>query len=156
MPFRGPNNRTLQSRLEQYSIPEPNSGCWLWIGADDGHGYGQLNIGGKVIKAHRAAWELKVGPIPSGLNVCHKCDTPPCINPDHLFLGTRGENIRDAFAKGRINRAGAAHPQVKLTQQDISNILSCNASNAQIARAYGVTRQHVSGIRIGKTWKGNQ
>jgi hypothetical protein len=94
----------LQERFEQYVFPEPNSGCFLWVGAWGTKGYGQFHIGGRsgaAHKAHRVAWELANGPIPVGLQVLHKCDTPCCVNPDHLFLGSNLDNHRDKARKGR-------------------------------------------------------
>ena len=85
-------------------IPEPNTGCWLWMDCAHEFGYGLLKIGGRkgpVVRAHRYAWELHNGPIPRGLFVCHRCDNPPCCNPAHLFLGTNADNVRDMRRKGR-------------------------------------------------------
>lgn len=85
----------LADRLEAKSIPEPNTGCWLWFGATNGIGYGKLSIGhsGRIY-AHRASYELANGPIPEGLHLDHKCRTPSCINPDHLEAVTNAENTR--------------------------------------------------------------
>lgn len=88
--------------------------CWLWTGATDEKGYGKLNrgeqafgqAGGPIAMAHRVAWELTYGPIPDGLNALHKCDTPPCVRPDHLFLGTLAENNDDMWTKGRARPQG--------------------------------------------------
>lgn len=90
-------------------IPEPNTGCWLWTASVRTSGYGCLRIDGRLVSAHRAAWETVHGPIPPhpdyhGLCVCHTCDTPLCINPAHLFLGTMRENMEDASRKGRLHR----------------------------------------------------
>lgn len=77
--------------------------CWLWIGSKKKNGYGRFSPGGHGVNilAHRASWEFHFGPIPSGLFVCHHCDTPACVRPDHLFLGTHEENMADMWAKGR-------------------------------------------------------
>lgn len=89
------------SRMENY-IPVPESGCWLWLGGWDANGYGKVSRNGKVITtAHRLFYFERNGPIPTGLVVCHKCDTPACCNPDHLFLGTYQDNIDDMIRKGR-------------------------------------------------------
>lgn len=75
--------------------------CWDWRGADDQHGYGQIRIAGRLVKAHRFSYEIHFGPIPPGKQVLHRCDRPPCCNPAHLFLGTAKENIADMWVKGR-------------------------------------------------------
>lgn len=84
------------------------SGCWIWIGGTRSDGYGQLSISGKTKVAHRVAYELYVGEIPEGMNVCHTCDVKSCVNPNHLFLGTQSDNMYDCVNKGR-------HPQTQKT-----------------------------------------
>ena len=97
---------TIAARLEAKTIPEPMSGCRLWIGANRPSGYGRVVCGNKTLTAHRVAWETFVGPIPPGMDVLHSCDNPPCVNPDHLFLGTDLDNVRDMIAKGRDGSFG--------------------------------------------------
>jgi hypothetical protein len=79
------------------------TGCWEWIGARNNHEQGQFVVEHKKVLAYRFSWELHRGKIPEGMYVCHKCDNPPCVNPDHLFLGTQSDNIRDCVSKGRLH-----------------------------------------------------
>ncbi len=88
---------TLQSRSEFVT----ESGCQIWMGGCFGSGYGEIYVDGIGIGAHRAAWLCHRGPIPHGLLVLHRCDVRPCINPDHLFLGTHADNVADMIRKGR-------------------------------------------------------
>lgn len=94
-------------------MPEPNTGCHLWMGPLCRLGYGRIRPQGvgpnpSPVLVHRVAWERVHGPIPSGVVVCHRCDVPSCVNPDHLFLGSQKDNLRDMFAKGRARPRGVA------------------------------------------------
>ena len=82
-------------------IVDPVTGCWVWQRAKSGGGYGHIWVNGRVVPAHRHFYEQKHGPIPDGLDACHSCDNPGCCNPDHVFPGTRSENVLDSVRKGR-------------------------------------------------------
>lgn len=98
----------MSAWAEARSIPVPESGCWIWLGAEKGNGYGNVRQGRGNIPAHRRSFIESFGPVPTGVDVCHRCDTRCCINPDHLFLGTRLDNMRDCAAKGRLSQ-GPSH-----------------------------------------------
>lgn len=110
---------------------DPNSGCWLWSRGTAGRGYGIVTVDGERRKAHRLSWELHRGEI-GDKYVCHKCDTPQCINPDHLFLGTHSDNVRDMCSKGRMwrqntPRNGEDGTNVKLTESQVVDIRKLRA-----------------------------
>ncbi len=137
------------------SIPEPNSGCWIWLGSIGSGGYGRVLKKHKL--AHRVAYEFATGcPIPDGLDVCHHCDTPSCVNPDHLFVGTAADNMRDMHRKGRwrgSDRRGENHHMVKLTEQDVLAIRKDSGTITDMAQRWGMSRTNIWAIRSGKLWK---
>lgn len=99
------NIEKLRQEIIKRSTPEPNTGCWLWDNPTEvnpGFFYGVVNVEKKNIYAHRASYKAFVGEIIPGLVICHKCDTPACVNPDHLFMGTQKDNMQDASKKGRL------------------------------------------------------
>jgi len=100
---------SVSERLAAYSVPEPNSGCLLWLGGTLPFGHGMIRSRGRHIGAHRAAWEEANGEIPNGMWVLHSCDVPSCINPRHLFLGTQADNNRDMFRKNRSGPQKRTH-----------------------------------------------
>jgi hypothetical protein len=141
----------------QRSIPEPNSGCWLWEGAVNWKGYGRMLWEGRSIGAHRALFFITSGPVPRHIDVCHRCDTPACVNPDHLFAGTRADNMRDASIKKRIRTpvlSGEACPNSKLTLAQVRHIKTDARSNRAMAKIYGVDKGTIAAIRNGITWRG--
>ncbi|MFA7238188.1 MAG: HNH endonuclease [Phycisphaeraceae bacterium] len=135
-------------------ISKTETGCWEWTGYLNEKGYGRLRIQGRHLYAHRLSYELFCGPLTDEQMVCHKCDNPMCCNPEHLFLGTRGDNIRDAKAKGRNNR-GVRNRSAKLTDDDVRAIRSARASGMlqkDIASQYGLHKNMVYYICTRKNW----
>jgi hypothetical protein len=147
--------------FEDKYIPEPMSGCWLWLGSCDDKGYGKGIHGKRRYKAHRQSWIIHRGEIPPGLCVLHKCDVPSCINPDHLWLGTKADNTADMVRKKR-NRGwgdgvqpilnGRNHPLAKLTEADALFIRDDTRRASVIAKDYGVSRQIVWKIKTHQNW----
>jgi hypothetical protein len=143
--------------FEERSMPEPNSGCWIWLGATN-NGYGVARYRSKSKNAHRLSYELLNGvSVIDGIDVCHKCDNRACVNPDHLFLGTRKENMQDCARKGRIKPPlplmGDESPNSKLNASQVISIRSDKRSQRQIAKAYGVNRGTIAAILHRKTWR---
>jgi len=95
----------LARRLANGLNEADEANCWEWQRTCNDDGYGQLRVAGRMVYAHRLAFELGVGPVPSGMKVLHRCDNPACINPKHLFAGTQSDNMRDCFLKGRSRGA---------------------------------------------------
>jgi hypothetical protein len=146
-------DEALQQRVEKHSIPEPNSGCWLWTATYNRVGYGGIKVAGTMTVAHRASWQAFKGPIPIGAKVLHKCDNRACCNPAHLFLGTQQDNMDDMRAKGRSpDRRGARNGRSKLTTDQVRDIRSSVGTNASLAIQYGVAHQLISRIRRGEAW----
>jgi hypothetical protein len=138
---------------------DPETGCWLWTGALKPNGYGVFGVGGRQggnTYAHRAAYEFFVGPIPPDLLVLHRCDTPPCVNPAHLFLGSHADNMADMTAKGRSLR-GERHNRGKLTEADAVEIRQLwsdgGMSQSEIGRRFGIGKTTVSAIVRGYLWR---
>ena len=155
-----PNPRPIAERFaEKYEVV-PFSGCWIWNGATGGKGYGYITYeqgsqGG--IGAHRVSWMLHRGVIPKGMYVCHKCDVPACVNPDHLFLGTNQDNVADCIAKGRKKygkvRFGEAITSAKLTESAVIDIRKKRMVQKEYAKLYGVSQGSIRNVQRGRTWK---
>jgi len=140
---------------------EKTDTCWNWVGAKKPSGYGNFYMNRKYIGAHCASYLLFRGDIPAGMYVCHRCDNPSCVNPDHLFLGTPTDNQKDMADKGRavgIRQGGESHPIAKLTEKAVVDIRARRANGAPLsvlAAEYGVCEATISYAASGKTWKAN-
>lgn len=146
--------RSLAERLWEKTANGP--GCWMWLGAVTNR-YGILrDADGRGRRTHRVAWEVTNGPIPPGMYVCHRCDTPLCVRPDHLFLGTSQDNHADMVAKGRHRVSplpGCSNPRSKLRPDQVRRIrdrLRAGESAPSIARDFPVCTSVVQMIRSGK------
>jgi hypothetical protein len=138
---------------ECYTV-EPRTGCWLWTKYLGATGYGRIRNDGQRYGAHRYSWEIHRGEIPAGMCVLHKCDTRPCVNPDHLFLGTKTDNANDRTQKGRgRGQPGESHYMAKLTEADVAAIRSDPRLQRIIAKDYGVTQPAISLIKRQARWK---
>jgi len=155
---------TIKNRIIKNSTKAEN-GCWNWDKAVKSFGYGYMTIGSRsdgtrnTITAHRASYSEFKEPIPEGLWVLHKCDNPKCVNPDHLYLGTRTENVRDMVNRGRLSpQTGENNSNAKLSWVDVRAIRAERSSlktpYRQMAKKYGL-KHHTSVMDIcnGKSWK---
>ena len=131
--------RPIEERFWEKVIPEPNSGCWLWTGASDSKGYGSFRgKHGAIISAPRVAYALTYGEIPKGKWVLHKCDNRACVNPEHLYVGTRAQNNQDAYDRGRQPyRGGSLHSRAVLTAKQVKEVRSSGADAKWLAQKYG-------------------
>ena len=129
-------------------------GCWLWQRAKTGGGYGQLARKGFRCMAHRYSWELHFGPIPEGLCVCHHCDNPRCVNPAHLFVGTRADNMADCAAKHRLPRGRT--PSAKITREQAESIRQRykegGVTQKALADEFGLAQTSIFEIIKGQRW----
>jgi hypothetical protein len=140
-----------------FSKVDKTDSCWIWTGAKDSkEGYGMFWFEGRSQRAHRVSWEIHFGKIPNNLRVCHKCDTPSCVNPFHFFLGSDADNIADRNSKGRqahLRRERAGNS--KLTERDIMDIRNMYAKgNTQrgLSRIYKVSQHTIWSIVHNRTW----
>jgi hypothetical protein len=152
-----------------WSFVDKANDCWIWTGGTNRLGYGQFSVGRRGIPAHRFSYQLVNGPIPAGLFICHHCDNPPCVNPEHLFSGTQRDNMRDMMSKGRgvighdfhwkpesVLR-GEATPFSVLTEAQVREIRQMHRPRivtvADLADRYGVGRGTVKDVLSRATWR---
>lgn len=141
-----------EARFNAY-LGRRSFGCWLWTGPLNDKGYGIFYFGRGRVLAHRLSWAIVHGRVPNDRFVLHRCDNPKCCNPEHLFLGTPKDNVDDMDAKGRRNPVhGTAHHGATLNPEQVRDIRSDPRSNADIGRAYGVTRSAIWKVKNGMWW----
>lgn len=153
---RGPKPRDPIATVLTNFIPEPNSGCFLWCGPVDSYGYGILVTPSRKWKAHRLSLMLHHSLPAPGMEACHSCDVPACINPGHLFWGSHAQNMADARAKGRnrnVPRLGVDHHKAKITEADVLAIRASREASTATARQYGLDPSTIRDIRRRKIWK---
>jgi len=152
--------RTLEDRF--WGKVAKGDGCWLWTGKRDAAGYGRIGIGSgsnrRSFQAHRVVWFLSTGqwPLPwPAEHVCHRCDNPPCVRPDHLFVGTARDNMQDREAKGRgASHAGTLNGRALLDAAAVRDIrANLHASRASLAARHGVTVHTITAVRRRLIWR---
>lgn len=152
----------LKKRFDEKWNIDPTTGCWIWAAGASGDGYGAIKVNKRMCRAHRVAWEIYRGPIPVGVGkdeicVLHHCDTPKCVNPDHLFLGTHSDNAIDRNKKGRnYDRRGEGNAQAKLTVGAVRMIRryyqdGC-VTREWLAQVYGVKYRNICRIVNYEGW----
>lgn len=158
--------RAAQKRLLQeknYTVDRV-TGCWIWGGGVSNDGYGKLKRLGKTLRAHRFFYERFVGKIPDRLVVCHRCDTPLCVNPTHLFIGTPLDNERDKDRKHRRSpspsvthphtiRRGERHHKAKLTSVFVKEIRGSRLPTRILADRFDVSMSTIQRVRKGVLWR---
>jgi len=159
----GPKPVPAATRILRRAVRDPATGCLVFTGSKNRAGYGQIGSGvirGRPIGAHVAIWEARRGPVPPGHYVCHSCDNPPCVEYEHLFLGTPKQNSADRDRKGRGRPGhvpGVRNGRAKLTDADIVAIRKLHAAGgitqAALGRQYGVSQAMIGYIVRRKSWK---
>ncbi len=158
--------KSPNERFDASYIPEPISGCWIWLGAEQGsYGYGRIKADGKYMPAHKYSYQRFVGSVPDGMLVCHRCDNPACVNPYHLFIGTNQDNTDDKVRKNRQARGsrlaeaqyqnrprGEKNGNSKLTKNQVDEILGLNMPQRKIAKIFGVSQALISKIKRKEMW----
>lgn len=156
-----PHKRTEVERINLFwsraGITTEND-CWNWTASKDAYGYGNMLWGDRVLKAHRISYMLVCGSVPDDLCVCHTCDNRACVNPNHLWLGTNADNVRDKQQKGRVGALkGEQHYNARLTQESVETIRNRynngGISYDKLAKEYGVSKSQIYNIVKGIKWQ---
>lgn len=146
------------SHFWDFKTVDSETGCWNWTKAVSNHknSYGRMRVGDKIVLVPRYSYEFFIGPIPNGLVVRHKCDNPPCFNPEHLMVGEPVDNVQDSIERGRRNQAkGSQCKHAKLTKKQVLKIrrmLADGSRDKEVANIYGMSRSAIGQIRRRETW----
>lgn len=161
---------TLTDPQRFWSKVQKTDGCWLWMGGRYPTSYGKVRVSNRTTYAHRVAWALSNGEIPAGLHVCHHCDNPPCVRPDHLFVGTCKDNMQDRARKGRSGHIthpeafvgnpnaprGEAHPRARLTNDAVVLIRQLwrtgDYTQTELGELFGCSHDAISRVVNLKSW----
>jgi len=150
-------NESSYEYFNRKTVKNEENNCIEWIGWRDKDGYGGAYRNGKNIRAHRFSYELFIGPIPKGKNVCHKCDNPSCVNPDHLYVGTQRDNMYDKVERDRCNlKCGEEAKVSRLTEAQVVEIIREKKSGTKVQRIidkYAISKSTIMDIMQGKLWK---
>lgn len=152
------SDNKILSRFEAKYTPDPNSGCWLWIGGVDSSGYGTFVYNKKTLGAHRVSFMLFNGEIPKNTLVCHHCDVRCCVNPKHLFLGSPADNMKDRNSKGRqVHLKGDTNGNSKLSVNDVLWIKEeynkGGITLKELGKKFNVHKSTIHLIIKGRNWK---
>lgn len=147
-------NQSDLKRFEEKIMPEPNTGCWIWMGAMLPTGYGRFKLKGRSSPAHRVSHSLYKGDVLFGTLVCHTCDNKWCVNPDHLYIGTHSENVLDSYRRNRMtSKKGTDHSMSKLKNNDIIFIRASLSPRKLLANQFNVTVSNIQLIQTRKLWR---
>jgi len=146
----------IQRFCRRVHVPQDDSQCWEWQGARFHYGHGAFAPQGHIprcVPAHRWLYQYIHGVVlPSDITVNHLCDHPPCVNPQHLYAGTQGDNVRDMVARSRQTR-GTSHPQAQLTEEQVKAIRASRLNSRQLSEQYPVCQTSITNIKKGRTWQ---
>jgi hypothetical protein len=131
-------------------------GCWLWLGSRDKNGYGRMRLNGRPELVTHIAWQLTYGALPKGQVILHVCDNPPCVNPDHLRIGTQQDNIADMHNKERARQGhalGVEHGLAKLNPDRVREIRASHETTLQLSKRLGIARATIDAVKKRQTWR---
>lgn len=143
--------KPVSDRLKNYYVD--GLGCWIWMGALNNKGYGQISVGGKSELAHRIMYANTIGMLTPQIVLRHRCDNPRCVNPEHLEPGTKADNSQDMLRRGRAAHQSKKDWQArKLSDQDVADIYISKKSGKYLAEKFSISQSIISGIRNGRVW----